>query len=121
MFGIAVQNGLVLIAQTRTLVAEGVPFAEALRTASIGRVRPKLMTAGSAMLVLLPLVLSRAQGGELERPLAIVMDWRIDHLNAVHATGFTDVLRARSPHDRQMGAGRTRNRPGVEGSIVVGM
>ena len=73
LFGIAVQNGLVLIAQTRTLVAEGLPFADALRTASIGRVRPKLMTAGCAMLGLLPLVLSRAQGGELERPLAIVM------------------------------------------------
>jgi heavy metal efflux system protein len=72
-FGIAVKNGLVLIAQTRTLVAEGLPFAEALRTASIGRVRPKLMTAGCATLGLLPLVLSRAQGGELERPLAIVM------------------------------------------------
>jgi cobalt-zinc-cadmium resistance protein CzcA len=73
LFGIAVQNGLVLIAQTRTLIAEGLPFPEALRTASIGRVRPKLMTAGCAMLGLLPLVLSRAQGGELERPLAIVM------------------------------------------------
>jgi heavy metal efflux system protein len=73
LFGIAVQNGLVLIAQTRTLVAEGLPFSQALRTASIGRVRPKLMTAGCAMLGLLPLVLSRAQGGELERPLAIVM------------------------------------------------
>lgn len=73
LFGIAVQNGLVLIAQTRTLVGEGLPFPEALRTASIGRVRPKLMTAGCAMLGLLPLVLSRAQGGELERPLAIVM------------------------------------------------
>jgi len=73
LFGIAVQNGLVLIAQTRTLAAEGMPFSRALRTASIGRVRPKLMTAGCAMLGLLPLVLSRAQGGELERPLAIVM------------------------------------------------
>lgn len=59
--------------QTRTLVAERLPFSQALRTASIGRVRPKLMTAGCAMLGLLPLVLSRAQGGELERPLAIVM------------------------------------------------
>ena len=46
LFGIAVQNGLVLVTQTRALVAEGRPFAEALREASIGRVRPKLMTAG---------------------------------------------------------------------------
>ncbi|HVQ29776.1 MAG TPA: efflux RND transporter permease subunit, partial [Vicinamibacteria bacterium] len=50
LFGIAVQNGLVLVAQTRGLVAEGKPFAEALEEASIGRVRPKLMTAGCAIL-----------------------------------------------------------------------
>jgi cobalt-zinc-cadmium resistance protein CzcA len=73
LFGIAVQNGLVLIAQTRALMAEGLPFDEALRRASVGRVRPKLMTAVCAMLGLLPLVLLRGQGGELERPLAIVM------------------------------------------------
>jgi len=73
LFGIAVQNGLVLIAQTRALLAEGRPFGEALRMASIGRVRPKLMTASCAMLGLVPLVLLPGQGGELERPLAIVM------------------------------------------------
>lgn len=73
LFGIAVQNGLVLIAQTRTLVSEGLTFDDALRQASIGRVRPKLMTAACAMLGLLPLVLMPGQGSELERPLAIVM------------------------------------------------
>ncbi|MEO8484264.1 MAG: efflux RND transporter permease subunit, partial [Acidobacteriota bacterium] len=41
--------------------------------ASIGRMRPKLMTASCAMLGLLPLVVLRGQGSELERPLAIVM------------------------------------------------
>jgi cobalt-zinc-cadmium resistance protein CzcA len=73
LFGIAVQNGLVLIAQTRGLMQEGLAFEDALRQASIGRVRPKLMTASCAMLGLLPLVLLAGQGGELERPLAIVM------------------------------------------------
>ncbi len=73
LFGIAVQNGLVLIAQTRALTGDGLSFHDALRTASIGRVRPKLMTAACAMLGLLPLVLMPGQGSELERPLAIVM------------------------------------------------
>jgi cobalt-zinc-cadmium resistance protein CzcA len=73
LFGIAVQNGLVLVAQTRGLVAEGKPFAEALREASLGRVRPKLMTAGCAIFGLLPLLVLRLHGTELERPLAIVM------------------------------------------------
>ena len=49
------------------------PFDEALREASIGRVRPKLMTAGTAILGLLPLLVLRLHGTEIERPLAIVM------------------------------------------------
>ena len=73
LFGIAVQNGLVLVAQTRGLMAEGRPFEEALREASIGRVRPKLMTAATAILGLLPLLVLRLHGTEIERPLAIVM------------------------------------------------
>jgi cobalt-zinc-cadmium resistance protein CzcA len=73
LFGIAVQNGLVLVSQTRTLLAEGKPFEEAIREASIGRVRPKLMTAGCAILGLLPLLVLNLHGSEIERPLAIVM------------------------------------------------
>ena len=73
LFGIAVQNGLVLVAQTRGLVAEGRPFREALREASIGRVRPKVMTALTAILGLLPLLVLNLHGTEIERPLAIVM------------------------------------------------
>jgi cobalt-zinc-cadmium resistance protein CzcA len=73
LFGIAVQNGLVLIAQVKSLIAEGAPFDDALREASIGRVRPKLMTACTAILGLLPLLVLRLHGTEIERPLAVVM------------------------------------------------
>jgi cobalt-zinc-cadmium resistance protein CzcA len=73
LFGIAVQNGLVLVTQTRTLVAEGKPLREAIREASIGRVRPKLMTASTAICGLLRILLLRMHGTEIERPLAIVM------------------------------------------------
>ncbi len=73
LFGIAVQNGLVLVTQTRSIMRERKPFSEALREASIGRVRPKLMTAATATLGLLPLLVLRLHGTEIERPLAIVM------------------------------------------------
>ena len=66
------QNSLVLITQTRGLIASGEPFDVALREASIGRVRPKLMTAGAAILGLLPLLFGFG-GSELERPLALAM------------------------------------------------
>jgi cobalt-zinc-cadmium resistance protein CzcA len=73
LFGIAVQNGLVLITQTRAFINEGIPFESALREACIGRVRPKIMTATTAILGLLPLLVLRLHGTEIERPLAVVM------------------------------------------------
>ena len=73
LFGIAVQNSLVLVTQTRGLRSEGRTALEAVREASIGRVRPKLMTAGTATLGLLPLLVLRLHGTEIERPLAVVM------------------------------------------------
>ncbi len=72
LFGVAVQNSLVLITQAKHLVAAGMPFLEALKEACLGRVRPKLMTAGAAILGLMPMLFGIG-GSELERPLAIVM------------------------------------------------
>lgn len=73
LFGIAVQNGLVLVTQTRGLIAGGLERHAAIREASLGRVRPKLMTAGTAILGLLPMLVLRLHGTEIERPLAVVM------------------------------------------------
>lgn len=72
LFGVAVQNSLVLLTQAKGLMEKGVPFSEALREASLGRVRPKLMTAGAAILGLMPMLFGFG-GSELERPLAIAM------------------------------------------------
>lgn len=73
LFGIAVQNSLVLVSQTRGLMAAGHPLVVALREASLGRVRPKLMTAATAILGLLPILVLGLHGTEIERPLATVM------------------------------------------------
>src|SRR5258708_22876323 len=58
LFGIAVQNGLVLVTQTRSLVAEGRSFESAGRGAGIGRLPPQIMyppTATPRLLSTLPL------------------------------------------------------------------
>lgn len=73
LFGIAVQNSLVLVTQTRGLVDGGTPFREALREASLGRLRPKVMTAATAILGLMPFIVMQLHGTEIERPLAVVM------------------------------------------------
>jgi len=54
-------------------VANLMDLPDAVREASIGRVRPKLMTAGTAMLGLLPMLVLNLHGTEIERPLAVVM------------------------------------------------
>ena len=72
LFGVALQNSLVLIRQTRDLENTGLESAQAVREAAIGRLRPKLMTALAAALGLLPMLFGFA-GSELEKPLAIVM------------------------------------------------
>ena len=73
LFGIAVQNGLVLLTQTKDYLGEGHSPEQAIRLASIQRLRPKLMTAACAMLGLLPILLSGGVGAEIEKPLAVVM------------------------------------------------
>jgi cobalt-zinc-cadmium resistance protein CzcA len=73
LFGIAVQNSLVLLTQTRDFVVEGYSKAEAIRLASVQRLRPKLMTASCAALGVLPILLSTGVGAEIEKPLAIVL------------------------------------------------
>lgn len=73
LFGIAVQNSLVLLTQTRDFLTEGHTHDQAIRLASIQRLRPKLMTASCAMLGVLPILLSSGVGAEIEKPLAVVM------------------------------------------------
>ncbi len=73
LFGIAVQNSLVLLTQTNDFVAEGHSMEEAIRLASVQRLRPKLMTALCAAFGVVPILLSSGVGAEIEKPLAIVM------------------------------------------------
>jgi cobalt-zinc-cadmium resistance protein CzcA len=72
LLGIAVQNSLVLIVQIRERRRAGLALDDAVSEAAVGRVRPKLMTAGAAILGLLPMLFGFG-GSELERPLAIVV------------------------------------------------
>lgn len=73
LFGIAVQNSLVLLTQTRDFIAQGHRKEQAIRLASVQRLRPKLMTASCAALGLVPILLSGGVGAEIEKPLAIVL------------------------------------------------
>lgn len=73
LFGIAMQNGLVLSARMNGLLAEGLPPARAAAQGALDRLRPVLMTALTTVLGLLPLLAARGIGAEVQRPLAVVV------------------------------------------------
>lgn len=73
LLGIAVLNGLVLVACFRQLREEGLPMAEAVRLGAERRLRPVLMTASITAFGLVPLLFASGPGSEIQRPLAIVV------------------------------------------------
>ncbi|MFQ5780742.1 MAG: efflux RND transporter permease subunit, partial [Nitrospiria bacterium] len=73
LFGIALENGMVLVAYLNELLQEGVPLDEASIQGACRRLRPVLMTAITTALGLLPLLFSSGTGSEVQRPLATVV------------------------------------------------
>jgi cobalt-zinc-cadmium resistance protein CzcA len=73
LFGIAVQNGVILLSQINSLRREGISLHEAILQGSVSRLRPVVMTALMAMLGLLPAALSTSVGSETVKPFAVVI------------------------------------------------
>jgi cobalt-zinc-cadmium resistance protein CzcA len=73
LFGIAVQNGVVLVSTIDQLILKGSKSKDAILEGGMLRLRPVLMTACTTILGLLPLLLSRGIGSEVQRPLSIVV------------------------------------------------
>lgn len=73
LFGIAVQNGVVLVSYFNQLRNAGESADTAIVEGSLLRLRPVLMTALTTILGLLPLLLSHGIGSEVQRPLAVVV------------------------------------------------
>jgi len=74
LFGVAVLNGIVLIAYFNQLEKSGVAdVLERIRKGTKVRLRPVLMTAAVASLGFLPMAISEGAGAEVQRPLATVV------------------------------------------------
>ncbi|MFG1403725.1 efflux RND transporter permease subunit [Xanthobacter sediminis] len=71
--GVAVLNGLVIIAFIQKLREEGREIAAAVREGALTRLRPVLMTALVASLGFVPMALATGPGAEVQRPLATVV------------------------------------------------
>lgn len=73
LFGIAVENGTVLVSFFDQLRREGLSPLDTVRRGCELRLRPLLMTAMTTLLGLLPLVWATGSGSEIQRPLAAVV------------------------------------------------
>ncbi|WP_431480189.1 CusA/CzcA family heavy metal efflux RND transporter [Pseudomonas simiae] len=71
--GVAVLNGLVMIAFIRNLREEGRSLSMAITEGALTRLRPVLMTALVASLGFIPMALATGTGAEVQRPLATVV------------------------------------------------
>ena len=74
LFGVAVLNGIVLIAEFNRLEKEGITnITERVLKGLHTRLRPVIMTAAVASLGFLPMALSTSAGAEVQKPLATVV------------------------------------------------
>ncbi|SHN29816.1 CusA/CzcA family heavy metal efflux RND transporter [Chitinophaga sp. CF418] len=74
LFGVAVLNGIVLIAEFNRLRKEGLTDLREIVIRGTGtRLRPVIMTATVASLGFLPMALSQGSGAEVQKPLATVV------------------------------------------------
>lgn len=73
LFGICVQNGVILISEFNENLREDMSLGEAIATGIRHRTRPVVMTALMASIGLMPAAMSTGIGSESQKPLAIVI------------------------------------------------
>jgi len=73
LFGIGLENGMVLVTCLNQLLRDGMPIDETSVKGACLRLRPVLMTAITTSLGLIPLLFSSGTGSEVQRPLATVV------------------------------------------------
>ena len=73
LFGICIQNGVIMISDIKHNIQARLPLPEAIKTSMRSRIRPVVMTAAMAATGLMPAAMSHGIGSESQRPLAIVI------------------------------------------------
>ncbi len=73
LFGIAVENGTVLVTFFNQLRQQGMSTIDAVKQGCDLRFRPLLMTALTTLLGLVPMIYATGSGSEIQRPLATVV------------------------------------------------
>jgi cobalt-zinc-cadmium resistance protein CzcA len=73
LFGVAVQNGIIMVANLNRVREAGVSLREAILSGASERFRPVLMTATVATVGMLPAALATGVGSDVQRGVATVV------------------------------------------------
>ena len=73
LFGVAVQNGIIMVANLNRLRETGASLREAVLSGAAERFRPVLMTATVATIGMLPAALATGVGSDVQRGVATVV------------------------------------------------
>jgi cobalt-zinc-cadmium resistance protein CzcA len=73
LFGVAVMNGVIMVANLNRVRDFGIPLMEAVVTGASERLRPVLMTATVATVGMLPAAMATGVGSDVQRSLATVV------------------------------------------------
>ena len=73
IFGIALEDGLVLLSAFHRNLRQGSTMQEAIIQGVNSKIRPVLMTTFTTIFGIMPLLLARGPGAEIQRPLATVV------------------------------------------------
>ena len=73
VFGIAVQNGMVMVSYINKLRDKGMELRDAVIAGASVRLRAELLSALIGSISLIPFIISSGTGAEIEKPLAIVV------------------------------------------------
>jgi cobalt-zinc-cadmium resistance protein CzcA len=73
LFGVAVLNGVVMVASINLRIEGGQAMAQAIFDGACSRLRPVMMTALTSAFGLIPILLSSDIGSEIQKPLATVV------------------------------------------------
>ncbi|HYA85932.1 MAG TPA: CusA/CzcA family heavy metal efflux RND transporter [Nitrospirota bacterium] len=73
LFGVAVQNGIIMISNINRVREQGIALREAVLSGAVERFRPVLMTATVATVGMLPAALATGVGTDVQRALATVV------------------------------------------------
>jgi cobalt-zinc-cadmium resistance protein CzcA len=98
--GVAVLNGLVMLAFIRDLREKGFTLDDAIQTGALIRLRPVLMTALVAALGFIPMALATGTGAEVQRPLATVVIGGILSSTALTLLVLPVLYRLAHAHDK---------------------